>query len=35
SWTVPEQVTLADGTDMVPFYAGQTLQWKLEKAFQA
>ncbi|MEC8786042.1 MAG: amidohydrolase family protein, partial [Pseudomonadota bacterium] len=35
SWTVPEQVTLADGTDMVPFYAGQMLQWKLEKAFQA
>ena len=35
AWTVPEQVTLADGTDMVPFYAGQTLQWKLEKAFQA
>ena len=35
SWTVPEQVTLADGTDMVPFFAGQTLQWKLEKAFQA
>lgn len=34
SWTVPEQVTLADGTDMVPFFAGQTLQWKLEKAFQ-
>ena len=35
SWTVPEQVTLADGTEMVPFFAGQTLQWKLEKAFQA
>jgi dihydroorotase len=35
SWTVPEQLTLADGTDMVPFFAGQTLQWKLEKAFQA
>lgn len=33
-WQVPDQVTLADGTDMVPFYAGQTLQWKLESAFQ-
>lgn len=29
-WQVPEQVTLADGTEMVPFFAGQTLQWKLE-----
>ena len=35
SWTVPEQVTLADGTDMVPFFAGQTLQWKLRDAFQS
>jgi dihydroorotase len=34
AWTVPEQVTLADGTDMVPFYAGQTLQWKLQDTFQ-
>ncbi|NDV92432.1 dihydroorotase [Alteromonas sp. 345S023] len=32
-WQVPEQVTLADGTDMVPFYAGQPLQWKLKSAF--
>ncbi|MEW9798565.1 dihydroorotase [Alteromonas sp. CYL-A6] len=32
-WMVPEQVTLADGTEMVPFYAGQTLQWKLQSAF--
>ncbi|QPG05915.1 dihydroorotase [Salinimonas marina] len=30
AWQVPEQITLADGTDMVPFYAGQTLNWKLE-----
>ncbi len=29
SWQVPELVTLADGTDMVPFFAGQTLSWKL------
>lgn len=32
-WQVPEQVTLADGTGMVPFYAGQPLQWKLKSAF--
>ncbi len=30
AWQVPEQITLADGTDMVPFFAGQTLNWKLE-----
>ncbi len=30
AWQVPEIVTLADGTDMVPFFAGQTLNWKLE-----
>lgn len=29
SWQVPEMVTLADGTEMVPFFAGQTLTWKL------
>lgn len=29
SWQVPEMVTLADGTEMVPFFAGQTLNWKL------
>ena len=29
SWQVPEIVTLADGTEMVPFFAGQTLNWKL------
>ncbi len=32
-WQVPETVILADGTDMVPFYAGNTLQWKLQSAF--
>lgn len=31
-WQVPEEVQLPDGTSMVPFYAGQTLNWKLEKA---
>lgn len=30
NWTVPETVQLADGTDMVPFYAGKNLRWKLE-----
>lgn len=29
-WQVPDEVVLADGTDMVPFFAGQTLNWKLE-----
>lgn len=29
SWQVPELVALADGTEMVPFFAGQTLNWKL------
>ncbi|GGW83350.1 dihydroorotase [Alteromonas halophila] len=33
AWQVPEKVTLADGTDMVPFFAGNTLQWKLQSAF--
>jgi len=33
-WQVPEKVTLADGSEMVPFYAGQTLQWKLQSTFQ-
>ena len=29
SWQVPDLVTLADGTEMVPFFAGQTLNWQL------
>lgn len=32
AWQVPETVSLPDGTDMVPFYAGQTLQWKLQSS---
>lgn len=32
SWQVPEVVTLADGSEMVPFYAGKTLKWKLEQS---
>ena len=31
-WQVPEEVQLPDGTAMVPFFAGQTLNWKLENA---
>ncbi|WP_031568885.1 dihydroorotase [Rheinheimera texasensis] len=30
SWTVPEEITLPDGSPIVPFYAGQTLHWKLQ-----
>ncbi len=29
SWTIPEEVTLADSTPIVPFFAGQDLRWKL------
>ena len=28
-WTVPEVISLANGDDIVPFYAGQRLNWKL------
>lgn len=30
SWTVPEEIALPDGSPIVPFYAGQTLHWKLQ-----
>lgn len=30
SWTVPEEITLPDGSPIVPFYAGQTLHWQLQ-----
>jgi dihydroorotase len=29
NWTVPESVTLPDGEEMVPFFAGQIVDWKL------
>lgn len=29
AWTVPEEITLPDGSPIVPFYAGQTLHWQL------
>lgn len=30
-WTVPKIIKLSDGHDIVPFYAGETLRWKLQK----
>jgi dihydroorotase len=29
SWTVPEAVIMPDGEAMVPFFAGQTVNWKI------
>ena len=29
SWQVPERVQLADGQTLVPYWAGQTLNWRL------
>lgn len=29
-WTIPEQITLPNGEPIVPFYAGQTVNWKLK-----
>lgn len=29
SWQVPEQVTLANGHQLIPFWAGQSLNWRL------
>lgn len=29
AWQIPEQITLPNGDDIVPFFAGQTLDWKL------
>jgi dihydroorotase len=30
SWTIPDQIILPDGRPIVPFYAGQTVDWKIE-----
>lgn len=30
-WTVPESVPYVDGDELVPMYAGQTLNWKLSE----
>lgn len=29
-WTLPEEITLPDGRPIVPFFAGQTVSWKLQ-----
>ena len=29
SWTVPDSVVLANGEPIVPFFAGQTVEWKI------
>lgn len=29
-WTVPQEITLTDGQTMVPFFAGQTVNWQLK-----
>jgi dihydroorotase len=29
-WTVPEKMQLSNGAEIVPFYAGSTLNWKLK-----
>lgn len=30
NWTVPEQITLTNGDSIVPFYAGQNLNWQVK-----
>lgn len=30
AWQVPTEITLPNGNPIVPFYAGETLQWKLQ-----
>lgn len=29
-WTLPDEITLPDGRPIVPFFAGQTVSWKLK-----
>ena len=29
-WQVPDEITLATGDNMVPFFAGQTVTWKVK-----
>lgn len=31
-WNIPEEITLPDGSPIVPFFAGQTLNWRLADA---
>jgi dihydroorotase len=30
-WTIPETITLPDGNLIVPFFAGETINWKLKE----
>ncbi len=30
TWQIPEEITLPDGNPIVPFFAGQTVNWKLK-----
>ena len=32
SWQVPDSITLPNGHPIIPFMAGETLQWKLQGA---
>jgi dihydroorotase len=32
TWTVPEEIILPNGRPIVPFYAGKTLNWRLQHA---
>lgn len=32
SWQVPDELTLPNGRPIVPFFAGQTLKWKLQNS---
>jgi dihydroorotase len=29
-WTIPESIVLPNGNDIVPFFGGQTCQWKIK-----
>ncbi|NNJ73282.1 MAG: dihydroorotase [Enterobacterales bacterium] len=29
-WTIPSEITLPDGNDIVPFFAGESVYWKLQ-----
>ena len=29
TWTIPESITLQNGHDIVPFFAGEAVSWKL------
>jgi len=31
-WQVPMSITLPDGQDIVPFYAGKTISWQIQQS---